>query len=84
MENGNQKPNLYKLYQDIGEMKGVLTKIDERLTAVCENYESRLNEVESSVSNMKGKAVIISAVVGFVCSLILVVMSWAIGLLKSP
>lgn len=63
--------NQQELYRAIGRIEG-------KLKAMCEDvkdHKDRINTLETSVANMRGKATVAGAVAGFVGGLIIALLS---------
>ena len=74
MDNNGNPQNMNQLYQTVGEIKGTVKAMDKKLDASIKNHEDRINDVEHSVDNIKGKVGIIGAIAGFVSASIIGVL----------
>ena len=78
MPNGEQnpKPDFYKLFLMVGEIKGTMSEMKDQLKSVTINHDKRINSLEDDTSNMKAKAGIIGGFVGFIVSIIGIAISY--------
>ena len=74
----NQKPNIYKLCQDMGELKGKVDQMNDTLNRVMENHGNRINILEKITDTIVGKTSIFSLIFGFVGGIIIAIISYFI------
>lgn len=79
MQNENQKPNLYTLFQKMGQIEGkvdsIITRLDRMDGRFCA-HDDRINKVEGNVDEMRGKAVMAGGITAFIISVIGVLIAW--------
>ena len=76
-QNGNgDKPNFYTLYQNVGEIKGILSEVKCKIDKVAENHENRLNSCEKDINTMVGKATMLGLIGGAIMGAISLFVAW--------
>jgi hypothetical protein len=71
MNQENQKPNFYELYLMVGEIKGRVEAIDNKLDSLNNGItgcEKRISDLEIQTSNIRTTAATIGGVFGFFVS----------------
>ena len=74
----SDKPSLLTIFRAIGKLEGKVDGINVRLdktNGALGKQDDRINTLEDTVSNMKGKSVILGAVAGFIVSIIAVIVA---------
>jgi DNA anti-recombination protein RmuC len=78
MPEENQKPNFYSLYQMVGEIKGEVKGINahlEKMNGRLDSHSTKINILESTTDQMKGKATGAGAVAGFIAGAISIIIA---------
>ena len=63
---GDQKPNLYLVCTQIGELKGAVAQISLQLNTTLASHEKRINDVEERAAQMTGKLSVAAAIFGLI------------------
>lgn len=72
----NQKPNIYKLCQDMGEVRGKVDQMNDTLNRIMENHGGRINNLEKVTDQIVGKTGILSTIFGFVGGIVIALISY--------
>jgi len=75
----SSKPSLETIFRAIGKLEGKVDGINARLdktNGALSKHDDRINTLEDSVSNMKGKSVILGGIAGFVISIIAIAIGF--------
>ena len=75
----NEKPNIYKLCQDMGELRGQIDQMNATINRIMENHGKRINILEKITDQAIGRKTIFNAMAGFIGGIVVVIISYFIN-----
>ena len=74
--NKDKNISLDQVFFKIGELTGEIKQINQKLDFLIKNYNGRINKLEDDTATIKAKAGIISAIISFFVSVLLIIIGF--------